>query len=318
MSFKIMLLSKKVPRAILFFIFHKKVNRKIINKKIDKLMHCNDFYEKKSKIITKDLIVSLTSFPDRIDEVQYTVYSLLNQSLLPEKIILWLAREQFEGKEKNLPSKLIALQNATNRMFEIYWCKDMRSYKKLIPLISSSYDEFKGKNIVICDDDIYYRKYTIQKLLEEHYRHPLDVICHIGKKMQFSKNKELLPYDQWKWCKYCMGENTVLPIGAGTVLYPADIIEKAPLLGRIDLFEKLAPKADDIWFWFSIVKEGFFISIPKHAYKKMIYINPEREYGLVEGFTLSKINDGQKLNDKQLNNIELFFGKKIWEILINN
>ena len=34
MSFKNMLLSKKVTRTILFFLFHKKVNRKKIDKKI--------------------------------------------------------------------------------------------------------------------------------------------------------------------------------------------------------------------------------------------------------------------------------------------
>lgn len=41
------------------------------------------------------LICTLTTFPDRIDSVQYTIKSLFNQSMKPDKIVLWLAESEF-------------------------------------------------------------------------------------------------------------------------------------------------------------------------------------------------------------------------------
>ena len=46
----------------------------------------------------KQLIVTLTSFPERINEVHLCINTLLNQTLKPDKIILWLAEEEFPNK----------------------------------------------------------------------------------------------------------------------------------------------------------------------------------------------------------------------------
>ena len=309
MTAKQFLLSKKLSREILFLLFHKKVNRKRIDKEIDA------FYQKKEQMMSKmrlrmkkNIVVSLTSFPDRIAEVQYAVYSMLCQSVMPEKIILWLSDSQFPNKDADLPSRLLSL---LCDFFEIRWCRDMRSYKKLVPFLS----ECTGKSVVICDDDIFYRKHTLKYLIEAHKKQHDDVICHIGKRMTFDENGILLPYERWSWCASCQSEKTVLPIGGGTVLYPAPVLEKAQLLGREDLFKKLAFYADDIWFWFSVVSAGFSVTIPKHTYKKMIFVNPEREYGITADFTLAKVNEGKNLNDEQIKNIEAHFGTSIKQIV---
>ena len=77
----------------------------------------------------KDLIITLTSFPGRINTISDTLISLLNQSVSPESIFLWLAEEQFPDKEKDVPPKILHLQKFG---LEIKWCKDLKSYKKLI------------------------------------------------------------------------------------------------------------------------------------------------------------------------------------------
>jgi hypothetical protein len=73
------------------------VYKKSIDKKINALI--NGRLEQTNRRID-NLIVSLTSFPGRIDEIQYTIFSLLDQNVLPEKIILWLAENEFPKKEK--------------------------------------------------------------------------------------------------------------------------------------------------------------------------------------------------------------------------
>ena len=54
------------------------------------------------------LICTLTTFPDRIDSVQYTIKSLFNQSMKPDKIVLWLAESEFNVFE--FPDSIKQLQ----------------------------------------------------------------------------------------------------------------------------------------------------------------------------------------------------------------
>ena len=70
-------------------------------------------------------IVSFTSFPARIEDIWITIETLLRQSFKPDKIILWLAEEQFP--DKKLPESLIKL---TERGLSIEYCEDLRSHKK--------------------------------------------------------------------------------------------------------------------------------------------------------------------------------------------
>ena len=58
----------------------------------------------------QELIVSLTSYPARIDTVNQTIETLLNQSLCPDKVILWLAPEKFPNREADLPQQLLDLR----------------------------------------------------------------------------------------------------------------------------------------------------------------------------------------------------------------
>lgn len=53
------------------------------------------------------IVVSLTSYPARIDTVWLTIETLLRQSMKPDELILWLADEQFPSKDL-LPKKLIS------------------------------------------------------------------------------------------------------------------------------------------------------------------------------------------------------------------
>jgi len=69
------------------------------------------------------LIVSLTSYPARINSVHITINTLLQQSLKPNKVILWLASEQFPNKENDLPDNLLRLKDYG---LTIEWCdKDL-------------------------------------------------------------------------------------------------------------------------------------------------------------------------------------------------
>lgn len=55
------------------------------------------------------VIISLTTFPARIQDAEKTILSLLNQECKPDNILLWLAVEQFPNMEEDIPNNILEL-----------------------------------------------------------------------------------------------------------------------------------------------------------------------------------------------------------------
>lgn len=184
-----------------------------------------------------DLIVSLTSFPARINDVHLVINCILRQTILPKKIILWLSKEQFN--EIQLPHELLMLQGD---IFEIRFVDgDIRSHKKYYYVLN----DYPNERILIVDDDLYYPTDMIERMLEEADKHPDFVICRYGSIAHF-KEGEILPYKKW-WYEVsdpCTDQNFFFGSGGGTILrkdmlYP-DVL-------NLELALKLTPLADDVW-----------------------------------------------------------------------
>ncbi|MDE7273218.1 MAG: hypothetical protein K2N95_09170 [Lachnospiraceae bacterium] len=226
------------------------------------------------------IIVSLTSFPARIETVDITVKSLLMQSLKPDEIILWLAREQFPGKEDGLPNRLLELKKYG---LTINWCNDIKSYKKLIPALRMYPEDI----IVTADDDVYYERHWLKRLYLGYEKAPDYVHCHRITKFYIKDNEY----------KMKEGEFDIYPFpsylhkltGVGGVLYPPHILSKEVL--DEEKFRNLAPTNDDIWFWLMAVLNGVKINVVKNNIPRIEAVKSTQE-----GECLNKINDsGEKL-----------------------
>lgn len=79
------------------------------------------------KVQGEEVIVSLTTFPARINKVYITIETIFQQETLPNRIILWLANKQFPRGLYALPQRLLNMQQ---KGLEIRFCEDIRSYKK--------------------------------------------------------------------------------------------------------------------------------------------------------------------------------------------
>ncbi len=224
------------------------------------------------------VIVSLTSFPARIDTVDITVRSLLLQSLKPDKIILWLAWEQFPDKENGLPDKLLELRKYG---LTIRWCRDIKSYKKLLPALRRYPEDI----IVTADDDVYYERHWLKRLYSGYEEAPNYVHCHRITKVYIRNNEY----------KMKEGEFEVYPFpsylhkltGVGGVLYPPHILNQEVL--DEEKCRELAPTNDDIWFWLMAVLNGAKINVVRRNLPRV-----EAVKGTQEGACLNKINDGKE------------------------
>ena len=199
-----------------------------------------------------EIVLSLTSHPGRINTAYLTIATLLNQSYKPDHIVLWLAKEQFPYKENGLPSKLLKMKK---NGLEIKWYKDIRPYKKLIP----SLKEYPDSVIITVDDDWYYRIDLIERLIQEHKKHPNEIISNKITHPLFDMEGKLIGR---KKQEELTGSSSYLNklVGSDGVLYPPHSLD---LEVFSEEFMEIAPTNDDIWFWAMAVKNGTKIYCPQ-------------------------------------------------------
>lgn len=216
------------------------------------------------------IVVSLTSFPARIKTVHLTVSSLLQQSLKPDALILWLADSQFPRKEAELPRELLALREYG---LEIRWTKDIGPYKKLVPALKA----FPNEIIVTADDDLIYVRPWLELLYRDYQKNPKVIPAHRITKIRFDGIERIsaVPggYDYYP-TPSCLNK---LTCGAGALFPPGcfhkDILDE-------EKFKMLAPTSDDIWFWLMAVLNGYDAHVVKNNIARLFYIPGAQEVGL--------------------------------------
>lgn len=130
---------------------------------------------------TSGIIVTMTSWPKRIKNVEKTLTTILNNTTLPEKIIVNLSTAEFPGKESNLPNGLVLLAQK-NPIIEFHWLKHNTTvWKKIIPTII----RFKNANVICIDDDRLYPKNFIATFNEAASKYPSGPIT--GANISFHK-----------------------------------------------------------------------------------------------------------------------------------
>lgn len=295
MNIKRIVLSNKILYETYFFITGKKLWKRLIDKKIERLQKSDLDWEMNN--ICSDLVISLTSYGDRINELQYTLFSLIKQTIKPSIVLVWLTEQDFNNVLKNN-----VLMRFCDFNVEYKITDDLKSYKKLIPAL----EYFPDKIIVTVDDDIYYDKDCINRLLNEHEKYPEDVIANIGKDVLFSAGV-MQSYNMWLYAK--RNSSLIgLPIGCGGVLYPPHNF--ASIVLNKNLFFELTPRGDDLWFWFMTLYNGKKVRILGRKSNKLKYVNIYREYNLTSSTTLNAQNVGENLNDKQIRNIMNYLNLK--------
>ena len=239
----------------------------------------------------KKVIVSLTTYPARIKIVQETIKTLKEQSVKPNKIILYLSEKEFPKKNKELPKSLMKL---CDKRFEIHWIKKtLYSFQKLIPALK----EYPNLVIVTADDDILYENNWLELLLNAYSENPNVIHCHRAHRIRYQGGK-IKSYNLWKMS--IRDESTLYNnflTGVGGVLYPPNCLDKN--ITNSKEFLALCPKADDIWIWAMALKKHTKIHVIKNNIPAVKVIPGSQEQG-----GLFKVNTGKECyNDVQLRNV---------------
>lgn len=239
-----------------------------------------------------DIIISLTSFPRRIDKVWITIITLLQQSLKPQKVILWLSKEQFPTTEI-LPGKLLKL---TEKGLEIRLVEsDLKSHKKYY----YAFKEFPNNPVLLVDDDIIYHS----KMAEELHRHFNSSKVHFGYgyKMCRDINCNILQYKDWKHLpRKSRNKDLFFGSGGGTLMVPSHMYKDCL---REDLFMELTPNADDVWLNAMARLAGLTLEKVRNESTVPVIIDNDAP--------LSSTNLGLSENDLQINKVNNYYLRDI-------
>lgn len=227
--------------------------------------------------------VSLTSFPARINHVHIAIESLMRQSFLPDRIVLWLAESQFP--DRKLPEKLTALQE---KGLTIRFCEDLRSHKKYF----YAFQEYPEDNIILTDDDAFYPRDMIRQLVRLHKKRPADIIGTTAQLVgpEITSLPTVWPAPQAG--KRYFGSRQVQPFSGQGTLYPAKWYPQE-LLHKENAM-KFAATADDLWLKAMSLSAGVKTSLvyPLRGFPVDIQIPGNQTLFSQNG------NQGENLNDR--------------------
>ncbi len=190
------------------------------------------------------IIVSLTSYPPRIDSVHKVVESLYRQSVPADAIVLYLSLDEFPQAAASLPGKLKSLIGQGG--FRVAWVHgNLKSHKKYYYALQ----EYKDAVVITVDDDKIYAKTMIADLINSYKRFPSAVSARRVRIILKSVDSLEL-YSKWEREKY-LEEYIDVPrmdlcaIGVGGICYPPALVNENWF--DKELLMKTSDEHDDLW-----------------------------------------------------------------------
>jgi hypothetical protein len=232
----------------------------------------------------REFVVSLTSFPARIGRVWLVIESLLRQTAKPDRLVLWLSRDQFPSAS-SVPRSLrrLTARGLTIRFVD----RDFRSHKKYC----YAKEEYPAATLVLVDDDIFYPSNMLEQLISAAREMPGSVVARYVKRIATSSAGQVQPYAAWPTVeKPGAGVDYFFGSGGGVLIPPnamhSDVV-------RAELFLAHCPLADDIWLnaMCRLISPRIVVAGP--PFSALPVMNFARS-------SLSSVNNGEQLNDTQL------------------
>ncbi|MDW5290741.1 hypothetical protein [Formosa sp. PL04] len=241
-----------------------------------------------------NVIVSLTSFPARIDVIYLSIISMLNQITKPQKIVLWLGIEQFPLREEGLPNSLLELKPFG---LEIEFCKDLKAHKKYY----FAFQKYPNDLVVTVDDDVLYPRNLLLVLLENHQKFPNSVVANRVRFME-TEGDGFKPYRQWP-INILLGENPskkLFSTGVGGVLYQPHLFKKT--FYDLEGIKKTNCIGDDIWLKAGQISNNIPVVFTNFYFRQFIEIPESQTENL---YSTNVFNSD---NDRQIKAVFAYFG----------
>lgn len=236
------------------------------------------------------IVISLTSFPKRIDHVWLAIETMLCQTYKPSAIVLWLSKIQFPNEMDDIPQSLL---NQTKRGLQIRFVEgDIRSHKKYF----YAFHEYRDKYVVTIDDDMFFPTYFLDSMIKCKEKHMDDIIASYGSHFEWNKTEGRLDFQN-----KCAETNTSMKdvlfgTGGGTLFEPSKFID---IMDTLDTIVGLCPTEDDMYLNALMKAKDFNITF--HMNGPLLNIRIPNNSTLMQ--YNGSVGDMSSNNTKQVNNI---------------
>ena len=209
--------------------------------------------------------VTLTSMSQNQRILLSTLKSLLGQSRLPDRILIYLSEEPFlldKGFTDRGMSDALHEYLSSHPLIEVRWTENVGPYRKLAPLLLEirEKEEKEEKDILLLtvDDDTVYHPRLIENMMKDFERYGGQAcINYRGFGMDLSRGIDEISYE-----RRLPNENSLsvtnFATGKGGVLYhPRHFSEEVySILFDRERWSELCPTNDDIWWNFARMASG--------------------------------------------------------------
>ena len=254
------------------------------------------YIKQQTSPIDREIIVSFTSIPSRLEYLPLMTRSIFDQTIKPDRFILYIYRGEFA----HIDIKSV-LREQIERGLEIrYVDENLKSHKKYF----YAKQEFSEACIILVDDDIIYKPNLIELLVKSYRKHPHSISANRIHRIKLEKQ---LPktYTSWDY-EYMFGirpsHRIFFTAGGGTLLPP---ILNTPLLFDKEQIRELSFSADDVWLNLIALKEG--IRVVKARIGKGTPL--EIDNNPVETLAYENVTNGNN-NDISIHKMMDYFGIK--------
>lgn len=248
----------------------------------------NNTENRKSKII-----VSLTSYPERVKLVPIAIKSILYQSMKPDKIILYLSQEECSDM---LLKEIRPLEQYGLIIRTV--ADNLKPHNKYFYCMQ----EYLNDIVITIDDDVIYPPQMIKTLYNYYLKYPNCIIASRVHHITTDTKGALKPYNEWDYeYKKCLDpSHSLIATGVGGVLYPPHILSN--LAYNKEKIIELCLNADDIWLKYMEILNGKKVIYAKNANNHRWYIDKSSKQGLA----ISNVQFGQ--NDIYIKQMSEYYG----------
>lgn len=191
------------------------------------------------------LIVNLTTTHSRLALCAMTLFSIVNQSTTPDKIIVWISNEPYlADKGINEIPKVLQDINKIKDIIEFKYTKNIGPYRKIIPALRVAKE---SDILVYADDDVIYHSEWLSTLFETFNRYEKKNI--VAARVRLKKKNIFNFYKSYVAYPICTSEKTLcndyIITGLGGAMLMRKHIEDKFITNND--FVDIAPKTDDLW-----------------------------------------------------------------------
>lgn len=230
-----------------------------------------------------NVIVSLTTYPERFNTIELCLKSLVMQNSKPNRIIVYLGSDSSEAP---IPNQM--------KQYEKYGVEfrydnndNLKSHKKYFYAMQ----EFPNDVIVTADDDVIYPRDWLQSLLLSYENNRNCISARRVHLMVLNGEGELKKYNYWidQYRKELGPSHSLIATGNSGVLYPPNSIDKRAF--NVDAIKSYCFDADDIWLKCMALLAGTkYVWVPNNV----VDLPAASKDG---GSTLSQVNVYEQKND---------------------